>query len=315
MVAFGLALFRREEHARSVELKQLRNFVAVAEDGGISAAARRLGLTQPALSRQIKALEDDLDVVLLDRGARSFSLTPAAETLVTDARKLLEFCDAMTTRVRAAANGLPLRIGYSPSLASDLLPPAIARFTQLHPGVRVSLHDASTLEMQRLLLAGKIDVMVTVPCATAESIRWTNLKECGWKLAIAPKHRLAAVESVSPADLDGERLLLYDRGQYPDYWARVTDYFKEHRIQAGVAGEFDGIESLTAAVEAGLGCAIIADTSRLVRDGDWRILTLLMDVQPAPIPIAAGVAARDTPSHVLAFIEELKLQGSAPAPA
>lgn len=85
------------------ERKHLKHFVAIVEDGGISAAARRLRLTQPALSRQIKTLEEDLGVELLDRGARSFALTPAAETLLVDARKLLEYCDAMTQRVRAAA--------------------------------------------------------------------------------------------------------------------------------------------------------------------------------------------------------------------
>ena len=65
-----------------MELKHLKHFVAIADDGGISAAARRLGLTQPALSRQVQALEQDLGVTLLDRGARSFALTPAAEALV-----------------------------------------------------------------------------------------------------------------------------------------------------------------------------------------------------------------------------------------
>jgi DNA-binding transcriptional LysR family regulator len=293
-----------------VELKQLKHFVAVAEEGGISAAARRLGLTQPALSRQIKALEDDLGVTLLDRGARSFALTPAAEALVADARKLLEFCDAMTGRVRAAAAGLPLRIGYSPSLSGDFLPLAIGRFTQLHPGVRVSLHDASSLEMQQAMLAGKLDLMVGVPCGATDAIAWTTLRECGWRLAASPRHRLAAAQSVGPADLHDERLLLYDREQYPDYWSRVTGYFKKHGIQAKVAGEFDGITSLAAAVEANLGSAIVADTSRLVRDADVRIVTLPMKPQPEPITVAAGVPARHTPPpHVLAFIEEMKLHG------
>ena len=305
---FWLALSRSVNEDRPVELKQLKNFLAVAEDGGISAAARRLGLTQPALSRQIKALEEDLGVVLLDRGARSFVLTPAAVTLVADSRKLLEYCDAMTRRVRAAACGLPLRIGYSPSLASDFLPLAIARFTQLHPRVRVSLHDISTLEMQRGLLTGKLDLMVTVPCASSDAIHWTTLRECGWRLAVSPLHRLASVETIAAADLHDERLLLYDREQYPDYWARVTGYFKEHKIQAKVAGEFDGIASLSAAVEANLGCAIIAESSRLVRDDDKRVLTRPIMPQPEAIIIAAGVVARDAPPHVLAFIEEMKLQ-------
>ena len=294
-----------------MELKQLKHFLAIADEGGISAAARKLGLTQPALSRQIKALEDDLGVTLLDRGARSFALTPAAETLVTDARKLLEFCDAMKARVRSAAAGLPLRIGYSPSLAGDFLPLAIERFSQLHPGIRVSLHDTSSLEMQRALLAGKLDLMVTVPCGAADAVSWTTLRECGWRLAVSPRHRLAAARSIAPADLHDEKLLLYDREQYPDYWSRVTGFFKQHGIQAKVAGEFDGIASLAAAVEANLGSAIVAETSRLVRDGDPRIVSLRMEPQPEPITVAAGVPARHaSPDHVLAFIEEMKLFGA-----
>lgn len=294
-----------------VELKHLKHFVAVADDGGISAAARRLGLTQPALSRQIQALEQDLGVTLLDRGARSFGLTPAAEALVVDARKLLEYCEAMTRRVRAVASGLPLRIGYSPSLAADFLPMAIERFSQLHPGVRVGLHEASSLEMQRLLLAGKLDLIVTVPCASADTIQWLTIRECGWRLAVSPRHHLAAAAAVTPADLDGERLLLYDREQYPDYWARVTGFFKAYKIQAKVAGEFDGIASLTAAVEANLGCAIIAETSRLVRDDDPRVLTRALAPPPEPLIIAAGVeASHPPPRHVLAFIEEMKLHGA-----
>lgn len=292
-----------------VEIRQLRHFLAVADEGGITAAARRLGLTQPALSRQIKALEDDLGVSLLERGARSFTLTPAAEVLVADGRKLIEFCDGMTARVRAAASGVPLRIGYSPSLAGDFLPMAIESFTQLHPGLRVSLHDASSLEMQQSLLAGKLDLMVTVPCGAADAIEWTPLRECGWQLAVSPRHRLADAAQVTPADLRDERLLLFDRQHYPDYWNRVTAYFRDHGIQAKVAGEFDGITSLAAAIEANLGCAIVADSSRPAGTGDGRIRTLPMKPPPAPIAVSAGVAARHPcPAHVLAFIEEIKLQ-------
>lgn len=295
--------------AHRVELKQLRHFVAVADEGGITTAARRLGLTQPALSRQIKALEEDLGVALLERGARSFTLTPAAEVLVADARKLLEFCDGMANRVRAAASGLPLRIGYSPSLAGDFLPFAIESFTQIHPGVRVSLHDASSLEMQQSLLAGKLDLMVTVPCGAADAIQWTELRECGWLLAMSPRHRLANAAEITPADLRDERLLLYDRQEYPDYWTRVTAFFREHGIQAKVAGEFDGIASLAAAIEANLGCAIIAETSRpAAAGGGGRVLTVPMRPQPAPIMVGAGVAAKHpSPDHVLAFIEEMKI--------
>jgi DNA-binding transcriptional LysR family regulator len=299
-----------------VELKHLKHFVTVAEDGGISAAARRLGLTQPTLSRQIQALEQDLGVTLLDRGACSFALTPAAEILVAEGRKLLESCDVVTRRVLAAACGVPLRIGYSPSLAADFLPHAIESFNQLHPGARINLLETSTLEMQRCLLAGTLDLIVTVPCATADAIHWTPLREAGWRLVVSPKHRLAAMGAVTPADINGERLLLFDRDQYPDYWSRVTGYFKDHRIQAKVAGEFDGIASLTAAVEANLGIAMIAETSRLSHGEDGGVLSLRVIPAPAPIVIAAGVLARSLPPpHVLAFIAEMTIVVSHPARA
>jgi DNA-binding transcriptional LysR family regulator len=295
-----------------VELRQLRHFVAVVEAGGISAAARRLNLTQSALSRQIKALEESLGVCLLDRGARSFALTPAAETLLADARKLLDFQAGMTARVRAAATGLPLRIGYPPSLAGDFLPLAIERFTQLHPGVRVSLHDATSLEMQQMLLAGKLDLMVSVPCGQADAMTWTILRECGWRLAANRRHRLAGLEVITPADLDGAEILLFDRGQYPDYWNQLSAFFKAHDIRARLAGELDGITSLLAAVEANLGCAIIADTSRLPREDDPRMVTRPISPPPEPITVAAGVNARHpAPPHVLSFIEEMKLHVSA----
>lgn len=289
-------------------MKQLRHFLAVAEAGGISAAARRLAITQPALSRQIKALEDELGVTLLDRGARSFSLTPAAETLVTDGRKLLEFHDAMCARVRHAAAGLPLRIGYAPSLAGDFLPLAIANFSQLHPKVRVSLRDSSSMEMRRDLLAGKLDLLVGAPGGAADEIAWTTLRECGWLLAVSPRHRLASARTVAPGDLRDERIVLFEREHYPDYWQRVTGFFKLHGIQAKLAGEFDGITSLTAAVEADMGCAIIAETSRPAGAGDARLVLLPLEPPPEPIIVAAGVPARhQPPPHVLAFIEELKL--------
>lgn len=296
-----------------MDWKHLRNFVMVAEEGGISAAARRLGLTQPALSRQIKALENDLGVGLLDRGARSFALTPAAEVLLADARKVLDQFDGMIRRARAAGSGPALRIGYAPSLAADFLPLAIASFSQLHPTARISLREGSSLEMQHALQEGGLELIVTVPTPTADAIAWTVVRECGWRVVAPASHRLAGRSEVAPDDLHGERLLIFEREQYPDYWAGVGAFLKEWRIQTSMVSEFDGIASLAAAVEAGLGLAIIAETSRLVREHDARVHSLGLHPAPAPILIAAGVVGRHTPPpHVLAFIEELK-QHAAPA--
>ena len=157
-----------------MELRQLRYFVAVAEAGNISRAAKRIFLTQPALSRQIKALEDEMGQRLLDRQAHSIQITPAGQVLVREARELLEHAEQVLERVRAAGRGLCLRVGYAPSLAAGMLSVAIENFTQTHPNAHVELHDLSTGEMLAGLEGGKLDVVLSVgQQRDGRGLKWT----------------------------------------------------------------------------------------------------------------------------------------------
>ena len=291
-----------------MELRQLKHFLAVGEAGSITAAARNLRLTQPALSRQIKALEEELDTALLERGAHSITLTPAGEVLVAEARKLVRFSDAMIEKVKSTAAGEPLRVGYAPSLAGEFLSVAIERFTQFHPRVRVSLYDWSSAEMRAGLANGKLDLIVAAPCTgLQEPIRWVALRDYGWQLVMHAGHPLGKKKTVSAKDLAGQKLLLYDREHYPDYWDRVTGFFKTHGIQAKVAGEFDGVSSLTAALEGNLGIALLATSSRIDNGQRHRLITRPLAEEPSRIEVAAGISAdASNASQVLAFIEELK---------
>jgi DNA-binding transcriptional LysR family regulator len=288
-----------------MELRQLKHFLAVGEAGSITGAAKKLRLTQPALSRQIKALEEEFETPLLERGAHSIRLTPAGEILMIEARKVVKFTDAMIEKVRST-NGEPLRIGYAPSLAGEFLSVAIGRFSQLHPRVRVSLYDWSSAEMRDGLTSGKLDLIVAAPCTgITEPIHWTALREYGWQLVLPSDHPLAKKKLVVARDLDGQRLLLYDREHYPDYWDRVTGFFREHGLQAKIAGEFDGVNSLVAALEGNLGIALLAKSSRI--DYNQRLVTRPLAVEPRRIEVAAGAPAEtQTTAQVLAFIEELR---------
>ena len=145
-----------------MELRQLRYFVAVAEEGNISRAAKKIFLTQPALSRQIKALEDQIGRCLLERQAHSIRLTPVGEALLREARELLQHAEQMLERVRNARRGVRLRVGYAPSLAAGMLSAAVENFTQAHPNARVELFDLATKEMLARLESDKLDVAVTV---------------------------------------------------------------------------------------------------------------------------------------------------------
>src|SRR4051812_6409059 len=143
-----------------VELRQLRYFVMVAEEGSISGAAQKAFLTQPALSRQIKALEEAIGHPLLARQAHSIRLTPAGQMLLQEARQLLRSADLVMERVRASGEGIRLRVGYAPSLATGILSAAVESFTQKHPAARVEIFDLSSVEIRTGLEKCELDLAV-----------------------------------------------------------------------------------------------------------------------------------------------------------
>lgn len=291
-----------------MDLRHLKHFLAVGESGSITAAAKVFHLTQPALSRQIKALEEELETTLLERGAHSITLTPAGKILMVEARKLVSFSEAMAEKVKSSVLGQALRVGYAPSLAGEFLSLAIERFTQLHPRIRVNLADRSSAEMITMLADGKLDLIVSAPCEAAQvSVTWMELRTYHWRVVVPAQHRLAKKRTIAAKDLAGERLLLFEKEQYPEYWERVTGYFKAHRLQAKVAGEFDGVSSLTSALEGNLGIALLSESSPVAHGLRKRLVSRPLEDEPSAILVAAGILAnKPCAVQVLSFIEELK---------
>ena len=292
-----------------MELRPLRSFIAAAEDGNISRAAQRLNLTQPALSRQIKGMEDDLGVALLERGAHSFSLTPAGELLLREGRLLLERADTLEQRVRATAKAQTIRVGYSPSLTAGILSPAIEAFTQVHPKARVELSDMAGNQMIEALQKGTLDVIVTAPpMKEIPDISWITVQQQAWCVALPRQHALVAKKTLTARDLNDQKLVVYTQRDYPDYWSSITGWFKEQGMNARIASECDGVTSLISAVEAGLGIALVVE--RIACLIPERIILKPLQPQPAPVCIAAGVMSRQSKDKMLAvFVQELKRAG------
>lgn len=293
-----------------MELRQLRYFVAVAEEGNISRAARRIFLTQPALSRQIKALEDEIGQCLLKRLARSIRLTPVGEALLQEARGLLQHADDLLGRVRNAGRDVRLRVGYAPSLAAGILSTAVENFTQAHPNARVELFDLATQEMLAGLEGNHLDVVVTAgQPQDARGVVWTPLTHTAWRLAVKRSHPLARRSRITPAAVAAEPLLLFCQRDYPEYWKIITGWLRDHGLRPRVAGEHDGVDSLMAAVESGLGVAVV--TTRAADRLPSRVQLKPLTSAPDPLCIAAGHLtgrAEDQPLGV--FVEELRRAAS-----
>jgi len=294
-----------------MELRQLRYFVAVAETGNISTAAKKIFLTQPALSRQIKALETEIGQCLLERRAHSVHLTPVGEGLLREARELLQHADQVLERVRGAGRGVRLRVGYAPSLASGILSVAVENFTQTHPDAKVELFDLSTGEMLTKLENNKLDIILTVASDTkTRDLKWTPLVRTAWKLAVNRKHPLANRQRITPEQMAREPLLAFCQRDYPEYWDIITGWLNEHRQRPRIAGEYDGAESLMTAVESGLGVAVVtARTAQLFRN---RAQFKILSPGPKPLCITAGYRTdRGDHKPLAVFVEDLRIAAQA----
>jgi DNA-binding transcriptional LysR family regulator len=289
-----------------MELRQLRYFVAVAEDANISRAANKIFLTQSALSRQIKALEDEIGQCLLERQAHSIRLTPVGESLLREARDLLQHAEQVLERVRSAGRGVGLRVGYAPSLAAGMLPVAVENFTQAHPKARVELYDMATKEMLAGLESDTLDVVVSVgqPHET-RGLVWTTLARSEWQLAVKRNHPLARRKRITPAEVADEPLLVFCQRDYPEYWEIITGWLRHSRLRPRISGEYDGVDSLMAAVESGLGVALV--TRRTADRLPKHIQLKTLSSAPDPLCIAAGYRANRADDKPLAvFVEELR---------
>jgi DNA-binding transcriptional LysR family regulator len=294
-----------------MELRQLRYFVAVAETGNISTAAKKIFLTQPALSRQIKALENEIGQCLLERRAHSIHLTPVGEGLLREARKLLQHADQVLERVRAAGRGVRLRVGYAPSLASGILSIAVETFTQTHPDAKVELFDLSTGEMLAGLENNKLDIILTVARDRETlGLKWTPLVRTTWKLAVNRKHPFARRQRITPLEMAREPQLVFCQRDYPEYWDIITDWLNAHGQRPKITGEYDGAESLMTAVESGLGVAVVTTrTAHLFRS---RAQFKILSPGPKPLCIAAGYRTdRGDHQPLAVFVEDLRIAAQA----
>src|SRR6201988_4057267 len=143
-----------------MELRHLRYFVAVCEALNFTKAAAQLRIAQPALSRQVQDLEDEIGVDLLKRSPRGVTITAEGKLFLEEAREVLKRADESVEKVRALARGEygELHVGYAPSPTVEILPPALAGFQKAFPRVRVLLHDLSERELIEGLRNGRLEL-------------------------------------------------------------------------------------------------------------------------------------------------------------
>ncbi len=291
-----------------MELRHLRYFVAVAKTENVSRAALKLHLSQPALSRQIRDLEDELGFQLLERSAKSVKLTDAGRVFLDEARAVLERVDVAVANARAAAMGQheELHIGYAPTLTARFLPGALRSFQTAMPDVSVKLHDLASEEIVASVRDSKLQLGITVRPVkkSLRGLRFEELRREPLRLAVAPQHSFARRRAVSRDEAVRQPFVTYSRAEYPDYHEMLDKIFAGLKTKPKIVEEHDGVASLISGLEACDGVAIVPESISCIAGVRLRLLALA----PEPEPLAVGVVLRneELPASAKEFLDALK---------
>src|SRR3977135_961380 len=185
----------------SMELRHLRYFIAVAEEGHITRAAERLRMQQPPLSRQIKAIEQEMDVQLFRRKARGVELTDAGRAFLDDARAMLGHLDRAFDTARRTARGEQGRISVGYTLFHPVVPRVIREFRQAFPLVSLTLEESSPYDLIERMQNDKIDVAFITLIADQEGVAIEPLLEEPRVVALPSGHPLARTEKGGDTEL------------------------------------------------------------------------------------------------------------------
>jgi LysR family transcriptional regulator, regulator for metE and metH len=197
-------------HPVKLEVRHLKLLAAIAEEGSVTEAGRRLHVTQSALSHQLRDAEEKLGAALFLRLGKKMVLTPAGEKLLDSARKVLEelhCAEAQIERLNGGTLGV-VRLGTECYTCYHWLPAILKKFHAKFPQVDVDVLEATARPVEALL-AGKLDVAVLTGPPRNKSLRLTPTCEDELMIVVGPKHRLASSNRVEPRDLVGETILCY----------------------------------------------------------------------------------------------------------
>src|SRR6266478_6339802 len=212
----------------------------------VSRAALKLHVSQPALSRQIRDLEDELGFSLLERTAKSVRLTDAGRAFLDNARALLQNAEEAVTKARAVASAEPaeLHVGYSPTPFAEILPKILRAFQRKMPNVHVRLHDWSNKTILDGVRDGRLQLgLITCSPKTGalHDVRFEELPCQRVCVAVAPQHPFARRRAIPLTEVAAEPLIGLTREDYPNYYDLLSIIFSKVKQKPRVIEEHDSM--------------------------------------------------------------------------
>lgn len=254
-------------------LQHLNTFCRVVETGGFSKAGELVGLSQPAVTRQVAALEAELGAQLLDRSSRQFRLTPAGEVVYQHAKRLTLGVSDLRESVEELVHPERGRVvvGAVTTVGLGLLPPILREFAREYPAVKVLVKAGRTADTLERVLEGEIDLAIMTTPVTHPRLKCIPLRKDPVVLVCSPRRQATLPDPLPLAELGQIDMISF---QAPSRFRTFVDAILEQEgIYPNVTMEFDSHEAVTLMVETGFGVALVPqsavqrdiDSGRLVR--------------------------------------------------
>jgi DNA-binding transcriptional LysR family regulator len=238
-------------------LRQLRSFLAAVETGSVTLAARSLGLTQPAISQQLRQLEQTLGARLLDRAGGKLLPTAAGQALLEPARRAQAAAEDAASVVAAFRSGETgrVRLGTGATACIHLLPPVLAAARTRMPGLDIIVVIGNSEDAVQKVEAGDLDIaLVTLPVSITRALDMTRLVSDPL-VALLPVAMAPATSTVTPAQLGRLPLILYETGGTTR--TIVDTWFRRAAIKARPGMELGSVEAIKVLVASGLGASVL----------------------------------------------------------
>jgi len=302
-----------------MELRHLRYFVAVGEEQHYGRGAQRLHVAQPALSRQIQALEEEVGFKLFDRLSRGVKLSAAGKLFLEESRRILQQVDEATKRSKRVASGQlgTLRVGFIESMSwHGVVPDSFRQFRQRQPAAELQIQPLSSLEQIQAVRSGQLDAGFVFTIADIDrELAQLAIASVDLMLAVPKGHPLAKSKSLRLRELSSASFIWFPRRESPLFYDRLMQACfrgglkSPHVVQEGV-----NEPTILSLVSCGLGVAFVSSATR------WRcpesvILLPVADLK-LPLPFAL-IWRKDNSSPLLAkfvadvrSLPELEINGS-----
>lgn len=246
----------------SMELRHLRYFVMAAEEENISRASSRLNVSQPAVSRQIRDLEDELGVTLFERDHNGLHLTDAGATVLWHAREVLQQVNALTDSLLPFATHqkpVSLKIGYIATALAGFLKEGLRQFNCEHKSVCIQIFEMSPRQQETALREGEIDLafLGNPSPEVKRDFQTKPIRKVPMAAIVAEDHPLAKRKSIDFTELAGDPFLSLHEKHFPGRPELIKELFKRTGIPLKVALKVNGLSEILGLVAAGSGVAVV----------------------------------------------------------